>query len=508
MLEQLESCPRLAEALGFLVGEGAGLRGRRLPRRGRARGGRADVLVATSDRDAFQLASDRVTILAADARRQRARADRARRGARALRRRARAGAGPDRAPRRPVGQAARRPGIGPKKAARSLGQYGTLEAALAAGRFAAEAEDLRLYRRIATNGRLRSLPPLDRPDTNWAEASSFFERARARAALPTELAARCRAAIDVLTHPASRGCTRRRPPGAARAARGARSRNSSTGREGAPASEDEVLLCHTRGATSTACARSTSRDWLDGDTIAHRDDATRRRCSRAGTAIEAARARRLRARAAARATTRSRAARWASASSTTSPSRRGTRRRARARARRDRRLGRPPRQRHARRSSGDDDTVLFVSLHQWPFYPGSGGPDDQARDDAQRPAAGRLGRRGVPRRRSTTRVEPAVRAFEPELVLVSAGFDAHARDPLADMRVTEDGFRELARRCAALGAARRRGARGRLRPRDAAGLVEAALEGFSVAESRTGPARAGRRFVPPQSRLVPPGSDA
>ena len=30
----------------------------------------------------------------------------------------------------------------------------------------------------------------------------------------------------------------------------------------------------------------------------------------------------------------------------------------------------------------DDDSVLFVSLHQWPFYPGTGGPDDQARDDA------------------------------------------------------------------------------------------------------------------------------
>ena len=30
----------------------------------------------------------------------------------------------------------------------------------------------------------------------------------------------------------------------------------------------------------------------------------------------------------------------------------------------------------------DDDTVLFVSLHQWPFYPGSGGPTEQARDDA------------------------------------------------------------------------------------------------------------------------------
>ena len=40
--------------------------------------------------------------------------------------------------------------------------------------------------------------------------------------------------------------------------------------------------------------------------------------------------------------------------------------------------------------------------------------------------------------------------FEPDLVLVSAGFDAHEDDPLAGMRVTEDGFRELASRSAAL----------------------------------------------------------
>jgi acetoin utilization deacetylase AcuC-like enzyme len=48
-------------------------------------------------------------------------------------------------------------------------------------------------------------------------------------------------------------------------------------------------------------------------------------------------------------------------------------------------------------------------------------------------------------------VAPAVRRFEPDLVLVSAGFDAHEDDPMADMRVTEQGFRELALRCAALG---------------------------------------------------------
>ncbi len=44
-----------------------------------------------------------------------------------------------------------------------------------------------------------------------------------------------------------------------------------------------------------------------------------------------------------------------------------------------------------------------------------------------------------------------MRAFGPDLVLVSAGFDAHREDPLAQMEVSEEGFRELAARCAALG---------------------------------------------------------
>ena len=97
----------------------------------------------------------------------------------------------------------------------------------------------------------------------------------------------------------------------------------------------------------------------------------------------------------------------------------------------------------------DDDSVLFVSLHQWPFYPGTGGPGRQERDDGQRAAPGRLGDEDYAAR--VRRGRRAGRAsFEPELVLVSAGFDAHVDDPLAGMRVTADGFRELARRSASL----------------------------------------------------------
>ena len=64
-------------------------------------------------------------------------------------------------------------GIGPKKASELLGQYATLEDVLAAGRFATEAEDLRLYRRIAAMDASAPLPPLAEQSPTWAEASSF-----------------------------------------------------------------------------------------------------------------------------------------------------------------------------------------------------------------------------------------------------------------------------------------------------------------------------------------------
>jgi acetoin utilization deacetylase AcuC-like enzyme len=98
----------------------------------------------------------------------------------------------------------------------------------------------------------------------------------------------------------------------------------------------------------------------------------------------------------------------------------------------------------------NDDSVLFVSLHQWPFYPGSGGPDEQRETTLNVPMSAGSGDEEYLHAFAHT-VEPAVARFDPELVLVSAGFDAYVDDPLADMRVSVDGFRELPRRCAALG---------------------------------------------------------
>ena len=97
----------------------------------------------------------------------------------------------------------------------------------------------------------------------------------------------------------------------------------------------------------------------------------------------------------------------------------------------------------------EDESVLFVSLHQWPFYPGSGGPNEQTDTIVNVPMSAGAGDEEYLRAFDHT-VAPAFERFDPELVIVSAGFDAHEDDPLAGMRVTAEGFRELAKRTAAL----------------------------------------------------------
>ena len=128
----------------------------------------------------------------------------------------------------------------------------------------------------------------------------------------------------------------------------------------------------------------------------------------------------------------------------------------------------------------DDPTVLFVSLHQWPFYPGSGGPDEQTDTILNVPMSAGSGDEQYLRAFDHT-VAPAIERFAPELVIVSAGFDAHERDPLADMRVTADGFRELARRTAVLAPRVAAVLEGGYNLETLPELVGATLEGFEAA---------------------------
>lgn len=125
----------------------------------------------------------------------------------------------------------------------------------------------------------------------------------------------------------------------------------------------------------------------------------------------------------------------------------------------------------------DDPTVLTVSLHQWPFWPGTGGPGANTEGLVNVPLAAGSGDIEY-RRAFDDVVEPAVRRFEPDIVLVSAGFDAHCDDPLAEMEVSLDGFRELAGRCATLAPRRAAVLEGGYNLDTLPDLVAAALEGF------------------------------
>jgi acetoin utilization deacetylase AcuC-like enzyme len=95
----------------------------------------------------------------------------------------------------------------------------------------------------------------------------------------------------------------------------------------------------------------------------------------------------------------------------------------------------------------EDPEVLYLSLHQFPFYPGTGAATEAGRGDG-------LGRTvNIPLEAGAEDadyaaafrdiVEPVLAEFGADLLLVSAGYDAHDRDPLAQMRVTTPGYRAM-----------------------------------------------------------------
>jgi acetoin utilization deacetylase AcuC-like enzyme len=96
-----------------------------------------------------------------------------------------------------------------------------------------------------------------------------------------------------------------------------------------------------------------------------------------------------------------------------------------------------------------DPTVLFVSLHQFPFYPGTGAAEETGYGDGagftvNLPLeAGAMD--GDYQVTFAQIVVPILEQFAPELLLVSAGFDAHERDPLAGMRLTAGAFGAMTR---------------------------------------------------------------
>lgn len=88
----------------------------------------------------------------------------------------------------------------------------------------------------------------------------------------------------------------------------------------------------------------------------------------------------------------------------------------------------------------DDPTVLYCSTHQMPLYPGTGALSETgAGNIVNAPLAPRTGTDDF-REAFRSRVLPAIEDFAPDLIIVSAGFDAHHRDPLAEINLTEDDF--------------------------------------------------------------------
>jgi len=171
IVEQLGVLPGLVESFGFTSAKAAGYEADDFLAAAAA-GWDGPVLVATSDRDAFQLVDDRVTVLQP----VKGVSELARIGPAEVRERygvdpaqvpdfiALRGDSSDRIPGAP--------GVGPKTAASLLAEYGTLDALLAAGRFSAVADDLRLYRRVAQMDASAPLPKLEPHEPTWGRAEA------------------------------------------------------------------------------------------------------------------------------------------------------------------------------------------------------------------------------------------------------------------------------------------------------------------------------------------------
>ena len=112
-----------------------------------------------------------------------------------------------------------------------------------------------------------------------------------------------------------------------------------------------------------------------------------------------------------------------------------------------------------------DARVMYVSTHQWPLYPGTGAETETGVGNLLNvPLAAGSGSDTF-RAAYRERVLPALDAFAPELVLVSAGFDAHAGDPLAGLRLATDDYAWVTRELVAIA------------DRHAQGRMVSALEG-------------------------------
>jgi DNA polymerase I len=188
IVEQLALLPGLVESFGFQIGKAGGFEADDFLAAA-ARAWPGPVLVATSDRDAYQLVDERVSILQP----VKGVSELARIGPAEVRERY--GVEPHQVPDfialrgDPSDKIPGAPGVGPKKAADVLKQHGSLAQAIADGRFPQIADELLLYRHIATMDGDAPLPPLVPTPPAWARAAAHAEEL-GLGGLATKLAAR------------------------------------------------------------------------------------------------------------------------------------------------------------------------------------------------------------------------------------------------------------------------------------------------------------------------------
>jgi len=151
----------------------------------------------------------------------------------------------------------------------------------------------------------------------------------------------------------------------------------------------------------------------------------------------------------------------------------------------------------------DDPGVLYVSTHQYPYYPGTGAAEEAGRGQGE----GYTVNLPIPAGWGDAEyqelfqgvIDPICRQFDPEFVLISAGFDAHRRDPLGGMEVTEEGFGMMARVLLRLA---RDHAQGRC-----AAILEGGydLEGLQQSVLRVLDEMSGDKLLQPLAALAPRG---
>ena len=208
------------------------------------------------------------------------------------------------------------PGVGPKKAAELLVQYGSLEDALAAGRFPTIAEELRLYRRIATLDVSAPLPPLEDQSPAWAEASSLFRALGRERSWPAGSPSAPDHPVEIVSHAAFSELhpTFGHPEAQERLAVLHRAFPTSSTCE--PGVRGRAVRVPLAASTSSSSARSRTRPgWIW--TRSRPSDVVRGGAPRRGRRHRGGQARRLRARPTARPPCAPPSARWASACSRT-----------------------------------------------------------------------------------------------------------------------------------------------------------------------------------------------